>query len=473
MMKRLIPILFAAAAFLGLPACDDPHTEHMEDYQTMVYFRNGGEQSLTLFRTGDDGVYAVPVCKSGFDLQGTASVQVVPLDDARMTMYNYLHETDLTMIPEDLYVFLDGDETACLTPPLTLDFGSDDAYRVIKLRINTSGMNALMEAHPEKTSALGLQLVSEDRLSEDINLLMLLPEVDIPMLSISRPGVETYRYTSASAVSNSYSNAVSLNMNDNRWDFDCTLAVKDAAWLDAYNAEHGTSFALMPKEAYDLSAGKLSFSQGETSVPFTVTVNREPLVMLQDYVLPICAVSCSKPEFAVSDEPYLLHVTLDPDRITLTGDMVSVSHNQDNDGTGAPALVDGNASTYWHSPWSSYVTNPDPVYGIYVDIDLASPLKAFVLNYMVRSTNNNGRPTHVVIGVSRDGSTWTQVGEAQTEEMASSVAGQVITLPVCKSSETFTHIRFGIAESASGDLRVPSSGAYTALSEIELYGTAN
>ena len=104
-MKRLLPIFFAAAALSGLPACDDPHTEHMEDYQTMVYFRNGGEQSLKLFRTGEDGVYAVPVCKSGFNLQGTASAQVVPLDEARMKTYNYLHETDYSMIPADLDAF--------------------------------------------------------------------------------------------------------------------------------------------------------------------------------------------------------------------------------------------------------------------------------------------------------------------------------------------------------------------------------
>ena len=122
------------------------------------------------------------------------------------------------------------------------------------------------------------------------------------------------------------------------------------------------------------------------------------------------------------------------------------------------------------------MSDPDPVYGVYVDIALKSPLKAIVLSYCTRTQNGNGVPTHIVMGVSNNGTDWTVLGEATTDEMASSVAGQCITLPVMKHTTSFRYIRMGIAESVAGDLRKTySSGSqpWTALAEIELYGTDN
>ena len=171
---------------------------------------------------------------------------------------------------------------------------------------------------------------------------------------------------------------------------------------------------------------------------------------------------------------YLLQLRLDPDQIDLTADMIEVSANHDGDGDGAPALVDGKEATYWHSPWGGSVTNADPVYGVYIDISLKSPLNAIVFSYCTRAGNANGVPTHVCVGVSNDKSNWTLIGDVATDEMASATAAQWITLPVMKSATSFKYIRFGIAESVAGDLRVnyASNPKWTALAEIQLYGTS-
>ena len=111
-----------------------------------------------------------------------------------------------------------------------------------------------------------------------------------------------------------------------------------------------------------------------------------------------------------------------------------------------------------------------------MDIALKSPLKAIVLSYCTRAGNANGVPTHIVVGVSNDGASWTVLegGDVATDEMASATAAQWITLPAMKHSSTFKYIRMGIAESVAGDLRLnyASSPKWTALSEIELYGTS-
>lgn len=475
---RLIPILLlitGAAALMS--ACADHRDDHLEEFQTMVYFRNGGEQSLTLYRTGEDGFYRIPVCKSGRDLNGKATAVVMPFDEAQMTMYNVQYETDYTLIPNTVFSFTDENRSALSEQDrVELDFGSDDAYQVVYVSLKTTALSALMEANPDNTYVLGLQVFSDETVSDEINLILLKPDIEIPLVSLVASGVETHNYTSASPAAETYHNTLSLNMDENLWDFTCEIAPADAAWLADYNYNNGKNFVLLPAEAYTLSTTTLEFKKGQLDAEFDVEIRREGMDMLTEYALPIVVKSCSKTEFMIDDSKnaFLLNVRLDPDQITLTADMVEVSANHAGDGTGAPALVDNDVTTYWHSPWSGSVNNADPVYGVYVDISLKTPLRAIVMSYCTRSQNNNGCPTHIAVGVSNDKTTWTQIGDVQDAEMPTTVATW-FTLPAMKHTESFKYIRFGIAESVAGNLMInySSSPAWTALSELVLYGTSD
>lgn len=471
--KYLLPA--ACAVLFG--ACTDHRDDHMEDFQTMVYFRNGGEQSLTLFRTGEDGFYRIPVCKSGRDLNGTATAVVMPFDEAQMSMYNIQNETEYSLIPSRLFFFTDADRNVLdVQDRVDLTFTSDDAYQVVYLSLKTTDLSTLMAANPDKEYVLGLQVFSDENVSDDINLIVLKPEIEIPLLGLISTGVESHKYTSASPMSETYHNTLSLNVDENRWDFTCTIAPADADWLADYNYNNAKSFELLPADAYELSTTTLSFPKGTLDASFDITIKREGMDMLKEYAIPILVTGCSKSEFAIdpAKNAFLINVRLDPDQITLSDDMVEVSANQANDGTGAPALVDGDILTYWHSPWSGSVTNADPVYGVYVDISLKTPLTAIVLSYCTRYQNANGVPTHVVVGVSNDKTGWTVLGEVQEDDMPTGT-GVWYTLPAMKHSSSFKYIRLGIAESVAGNLRVnyASSPAWTALSEIELYGTSD
>ena len=74
------------------------------------------------------------------------------------------------------------------------------------------------------------------------------------------------------------------------------------------------------------------------------------------------------------------------------------------------------------------------------------------------------------MGVSNDGSNWTVLETIATDEMASSVRAQWISLPALTAETTFKYVRMGITRSKSGNLCGPNA-AYSALSELELYGT--
>ncbi len=477
MKTRLFTYLLLAGAAVLFTACEDHREDHLEDYQTMVYFRNGGEQSLTLFRTGEDGFYRIPVCKSGVDLKGKADAVVIPFDEAQMAMYNITYETDYTLIPANLFAFTDENRSPLSEQGrVELEFGSDDSYQVVYVSIKTVDLSALMLANPDNTYALGMQVFSDGKVSDDINLLLLKPEIEIPKVALVAAGVETHNYTSASPAKETYHNTLSLNMDENLWDFTCTIAPADAAWLADYNYNNGKSFELLPPEAYKLSTTTLEFKKGQLDAEFDVEIMRDGMDMLTEYALPIVVTGCSKSEFLIDEtkNSFLLNVRLDPDQITLTEDMVEVSANQSGDGTGAPALVDGDATTYWHSPWSGSVSNADPTYGVYVDITLKTPLKAIVMSYCTRAQNANGCPTHVVVGVSNDKTSWEVIGDVQDPDMPKGTA-QWFTLPVMKHTSNFKYIRFGIAESVAGDLTVnySSSPMWTALAELVLYGTSD
>lgn len=475
-------ILLAAASSFAV-SCADHRDDHMEDFQTMIYFRNGGEQDLTLYQTGEDGFYRVPVCKAGRDLKGKANVIVMPFDEAQMSMYNVKYETEYKLIPAAYYTFTDEERNPLADQDrVELKFGSSNPYLLVYLSLKTKELAQMMAADPDEEYVIGLQVFADENVSDEINLIVLKPGIEVPFVSLVTPGVESFKYTGESPDETTYANnKVTLNLDENRWDFTCSLKVADAAWLAEYNLNNGKSYTLLPASAYKLSTQELTFKAGELESSFDITIYRKNgMEMLTEYALPILLSSCSKEEFQIDEKKnlYLLNVRVDPDQIPLSADMVKVSHSEtgySGDAGGAAALVDGKEVTHWHTPWTADVTDPDPVYGMYIDIALKSELKAIVLEYFTRSGNNNGIPLHIVVGVSNDGASWSIIdgGDLATSEMASAMAGQWVTLPVLKHSTSFKYIRMGIAESASGDLRVPASGAFTALGELRLYGTAD
>lgn len=480
--------IFAAAAFLT--GCEDSRNEYLEDYQTLIYFRNGGEQDITLYRVGEDTFYSIPVCKGGRNLEGTATAMVVSMSQTQMDIYNMDNNTSYTQLTDEYWDFVEYDnEDVTLDEPVELAFTSSDSWQAVKVRMHTNEISALEEANPDKDYVLALQVYADPKVSPDINIIIIRPTIDIPQISLAATGLASYYYTSESPLSNTYSNNVVLGM-DNRWDFNVTVGTEDQDWLSAYNAENETSYTLLPASAYSFtpafedgtgaSATTMStvpFATGSNRSAFSVTVQRNELELLTEYMLPVTVTDCSKPEFAISENnaQWLLTFRLDPDEIPLTVDMLSSPFTVNGDGDGLVALVSDPANNWWHSNYNGGTTG-DEVYGHYIDISLVEPLTDIVLSYQTRTTNANGVPTHIVIGVtneasavgvnSEDGGSWTQIGEVTTG--LASTAGEWCTLPAFHSETPFSYIRFGIAVSALGDLR--SSDLGTALSGLRLYG---
>lgn len=454
-------ILFCGMLLAGATSCEDSRDAYLEDYQTLVYFRNSGEQVVSLYLTGENTIYDIPICKSGRDLTATADAWIEVMDQAQLDIYNLSNGTRYAQLPAECYKFLT--ET-------TFTFSSNDAYQVARVELETGTVQALQAQHPELDYVLALQVYSSKKISESVNLLLLSMEIGIPQLSFATSGLVQSFYTASSPVVNKYENSVSLNI-DNHWDFTCDLEVLGQEWLESYNAEQGTSYALLPAGSYTVPE-QVSFTAGSNSVPMEITVDRSNLALLQEYLLPVRLTNSSKTEFSTEGESglYLLNVRLDPDKVTLTADMATSPYTNAGDGQGIAALFDGDvsASSWWHSYYGGGPVG-DPEWGYYIDITLNEPLSAIVLRYATRS-NPNAVPADIRVGVSNDGTSWREIGRVNSGLPTGAL--EWATLPAMSSEESFTHIRFGVVTSAGGaggDLTVETYSC-VALSEMELYG---
>ena len=462
-MTKWKTILCCGALLSGLSGCEDTRSDYMEEFQTLVYFRNSGEQTLSLYLTGENTLYDIPICKSGRDLDATATAWIVVMDQAQLDIYNIENLTDYVQLPASCYKFL---------TPTEFAFTGKDAYQVARVELDTNAVSDLQAQDPSAHYVLALQVYSDRPIGASVNLLMLSLQIDIPQLSLASSGLVKANYTASSPVVNTYQNSVALNI-DNSWDFTCPLEVLGQEWLDAYNSENETEYKLLPAGAFTVPT-EVTFKAGEKSVPFEISVDRSGLELLEEYLLPVRLAGCSKEEFAIeaSSSEYLLNVRLDPDKITLSADMASSPYTHTGDGGGLPALFDGevSAASYWHSFYGGGPVG-DPQWGYYIDLALKEQLSTFYLRYATRS-NPNAVPADVRIGVSEDGKNWTEVGRVSSGLPTEGLVWA--SLPVYSLPTAFKHIRLGVlssAGSAGGDLTVPEgTGACVAFSELELYG---
>lgn len=102
--------------------------------------------------------------------------------------------------------------------------------------------------------------------------------------------------------------------------------------------------------------------------------------------------------------------------IALSDGMLTAS--SENGGEVISKVLDNDKSSYWQSIWSSpTLPNYDPVYGIYIDINLGenAPAKFLSLNYQTRSYAN-AVPSHIDIYAGENSNSLTKIGELRRDE---------------------------------------------------------
>ncbi|MCM1029639.1 MAG: DUF1735 domain-containing protein [Pseudoflavonifractor sp.] len=466
-MKKII-ILAAAACTLALgsgalTSCDSDHPErYPEKYRSVVKFKVEGQQDLQLYSTEATQNYTVNVLKGGWEPEAVANVTVGVMSEAEFDSYTKDYGfTYYSRVPSDCYYF--GNPG---TQNVTFEFGDED-FKLHDVTIIPEKVNDFLLTLPyTQTAVIPLEVKADGAsVSETGRYLFLVPNYNEPKLAFATAGMDA-EVLSPTDAAKAITVPVKVTLPvENKWNLQYTVAI-DTEGLEAYNAAHRTSYALMDPSIYSGITGPeqtFTFPAGATEQTIEITIDGNKLPYTP-VCLPLKITSLSG-----------VNIDIDPAKSTLyLGYEVSlVSSYSTNDQEPSEGIIDnlfdGNTGTFFHSTWSAAATSEshDPVYGSYIQFNLASPISGLSFDFTTRANGNGGAPDEVHIYVSNDGQNWTLL--EKVTDMLSQLTGGAVKghWGPYKAAETFQYVRWCVIKSKAGALNEVNS-AYWNGSELQL-----
>lgn len=438
MKNKILTITLAAACCLTYTACDDNKDEFLDNFSTILTFRNCDEIAVEVYNTGENGEYNLIVNKSGSQLGTSTSASIEVMNEALLEIYNQENGKEYKAYPQDCYVF-NGDKV--------LKFGANDTYQTRKVTLVTDKILENNKKGGELVIPFMLQS-STDSINAERKYVFLKPEVIVPKVAFEKTGYSLNTISDESAENEIQLNLPAVFSVNNKWDFNCTLK-PDESLLTAYNEANGVDYAMLPQEAYTLSnEGKILFTAGHNSASMTVTVKRDQLDY-GNYVLPMKMTECSSKFFEInpSKNTSLFGISYVPAEsklhpVTLSRSMTAIHPNREVEGK-IEDMYDGNPDTYYHS---DYLTEPGLPH--WIQLNLNEPHTALMFEYQVRHNNNNGAPQRISVLGSMDGSKFSKIMTI-TEGFPMTTRGKYKS-PVLVGKE-FKHIRLVVESTAAGN----------------------
>ncbi|MEG0887869.1 MAG: DUF1735 domain-containing protein [Bacteroides sp.] len=436
MRKNRLFIGLAAMLLLTQAGCDDSKGEFLEDFSTILYFKNSGETPLTLYKTGENTDYSIVVNKAGSDLSAITDVSVGIMDQASLAVYNAEHGTTYREMPTDCYTFQSG----------KLQFASSETHKNMKLTLITTEIDKLEPS--EGTYVIPFEMYgSPDSINSRKNVLFINPKVVIPEIYFKKTGYQMNTISDEGAAQISLTLPLVLPL-ENKWNFNCTVGINETL-LNDYNKENEVDYSLLPLTAYTMNKdGVVAFEPGGASSELTININRSGL-SYGNYVLPLQLNSCSHPTFLIdpTQNTCLFGVSYVPEesklsQVALKESMIGIFPDPTNEGSIAE-MIDGKADTYYHSNWEGKYPLPH-----HIDLRLSKESNAFIFEYQTRHDTNNGTPQLISIYGSMDGVTFKKI--TTISENLPTEVGQKYKSPVLVG-KPFKVLRISVEKTPNGN----------------------
>ena len=289
MKNKLLTIALTAACCLTYIACDDNKDEFLDEFSTILSFRNCDEIEVEVYNTGENGEYQLIVNKSGAQLGTVTRASIDVMDKALLEIYNEQNGKDYQLYPEDCYVF-NGDKQ--------IEFGPNDTYQTRSVTLIT---DKILESNQQEGNFVIPFILqnSADSINAERKYVFLKPAVIVPNVAFEKTGYNLNIISDAMDANEIELNLPAVFSVDNKWNFSCTLE-PDESLLTEYNEKNGVDYTMLSEEAYTLSnEGKILFTAGSKSASLTVTVKRNKL-SYGNYVLPLKMTQCSSPYFEIN-----------------------------------------------------------------------------------------------------------------------------------------------------------------------------
>lgn len=436
MKKSILYIALLLFTFLQT-SCEDNKEQYLEDYSTILYFRNSGEIEHTIYKTEEMSQYVVSVVKAGSDQNAVTSVDIKIMDEAMLADYNAGHGTRYKALPTDCYSIVTGN----------LSFSSLDLYKEIDMTLHTMPINNIQGEGSAGDYIVPLYLSdSSDMINEGKKYLFIKPEVKTPLVSFEKTGYVMNSFSETGDSPLELSLPIRLSI-ENKWSFNCFTEVNEGL-LERYNREQGVNFMLLPTASYALNEdGVVGMKPGVIN-GLKVNVDRRSL-NYGNYILPLQLTGTSVETINVdpSGNSCLLGVSYVPDAsslklIQLLENQISYHPNSICEGSVA-GLIDGNPDTYYHSDYNAGVPLPH-----WLQFALPTESSAFRFEYLTRNAGAHVVPRRISLYGSEDGVAFKKIitlGETLPFD-----TGKTYTSPVFVVGEKIKSIRMTVDDSLSG-----------------------
>ena len=103
MKNNIFKIIIFFLALVSLGACDDGCEDYLDQYESILYFKNNGEQHVTIYDTSNEASCEFTVIRAGYNSKKYSTVDVSVLDAVNIQIYNAENETDYKLLPDNCF----------------------------------------------------------------------------------------------------------------------------------------------------------------------------------------------------------------------------------------------------------------------------------------------------------------------------------------------------------------------------------
>lgn len=168
-----------------------------------------------------------------------------------------------------------------------------------------------------------------------------------------------------------------------------------------------------PEGSYTLDKTNANIQAGTTGSDFiTFTYKPESFDLTKEYMLALTATNNQGYKFKAGSSTILYYAAVveKPQLKAKWTAKVSSIHTGESTGI-AGAIIDGNITTFWHTPYAA----GSPNYPHWAEIDFGDEIYATKIGVTKRQGNSTGFKTFDILG-SKDGTTWITLATNQTME---------------------------------------------------------
>lgn len=440
--------LFISLIFSG---CKNDMSENLDQYATILYFRNNGLREITLYNTSTEIDYEMVIIKAGYNTKSTPSVFVELMSNVQLDVYNDENYTDYFLMPQDCYTIKSNSQ---------IDFQSSQQNSNMKLSFN---MKKLLALDNSKEYVIPFKLIGDIgvEVNPKKNVTFIKPIISIPNLSFGK-------FKDNSIVDESSENIFSTTLPvvlpiENIWEFDVTLETSQDI-LNKYNEENGTAYRLMPKKAYSYDP-LVKFIPGTSAPMVNISVDKSQLGYGK-FAIPIKISSCSSEAFAIDEtkDTYVLLYTYTSTekakliKVNLSDSKIKSNAGSNSASNGYDKMIDGNVNTYFKSKadWPS---------NVYIDFELPTDCNKFFFNFTSPPNTGDGikgNAKGLKIYTSADGINYSQLDNITDGLLTGNL--EEYESNIYSSVQKFRFVR--IESTGNND---PSQPNYISLAEFEIY----